>query len=552
MLLRINNNEYEYKNKMSLEEISKDFCSEDKPMIVAACVDNELVELSEIIDKNCEIEWVDLKSSDGIRIYQRTLSFIFIRATMELYRGIEVVIRHSLSKGLYCDFRYDRDLSEKDINSIKDRMNEIIASNEIIKKEVVKRDEARQIFENLEFNAKAEILKYRDSDQINIYSCGWIKNYFYGYMLPNVSYVKYFNLIKYDKGVILAHPTSEVPMGLPEFEEHKKIAQIFRESEEWGEIVSVGNVSSLNKAIEENKYKELMILGEALHEKKIAKISDIITKENKRIILIAGPSSSGKTTLANRLRIQLKVNRLDPITISTDDYFVDREFTPLDENGDYDFETIKAVDVELFNKHLTQLLNGEEVEMPEFNFIEGKKEYNGRVLKITKEQPIIIEGIHGLNEILTKDIPKEVKYKIYISALTQLNIDDHNRIPTTDSRLIRRMVRDSKFRGHSAKRTIELWSSVRRGEERNIFPFQEEADIVFNSALSYELSLLKKHAMPILREVDKNSKEYKEAKRLMKFLSYFEDIEDDSLVPVTSILKEFIGGSYFTDNEGKK
>ena len=532
---------------ITLEQLACDFIVDDQPMIVAAMVDNKLRELFHVVDYDAQVEWITLKQSDGIRMYQRTLSFVFIRAAMEVFRNIHVNVRHSLSKGLYCDFDYHRELTEDDVLKIKERMTEIIKKGEVIHKDSVSVDQARTIFEDLEFRSKARLLKYRDHDFINIYTCGWIKNYFYGYMLPNVSYLTCFDVIKYDQGVILRHPTVQTPMALPEFEEHPKLAAIFRESEAWGDIVSVSNVFELNDEIEKDNFKELMILGEALQEKKVAQIADQITELNKRVILIAGPSSSGKTTFANRLRIQLKVNGYDPITLSTDDYFVDRAFTPLDENGDYDYESIDAVDVKLFNKILAGLVAGEEVELPVYNFIEGKKEFKGKMLQIHENQPIIIEGIHGLNEKLTDQISGEHKFKIYISALTQLNIVDHNRIPTTDSRLIRRIVRDSKYRGHDAMRTIEMWPSVRRGEERNIFPYQEEADVMYNSALSFELAVLKKHAEPLLEEIPETAEQYKEAKRLLKFLSYFESIDDDSLVPITSILKEFIGGSYFTE-----
>lgn len=537
----------EYDQPIQLEEISRNFQREDQPLIVAALVNNKLRELFTVIDDDATVEWVDLTQSDGIRIYQRTLAFVFIRATMELYREVHVNVRHSLSKGLYCDFDYYRSLTADDIDKIKVRMQEIINTGEIIHKDSVSIDEARQIFEDLEFKSKAKLLKYREHDHINIYTSGWLRNYFYGYMMPNVSYLKYFDVILYDQGVILRHPITSSPFGLPELEEHPKLAAIFKESERWGDIASVGNVFELNDEIEKGNYKELMILGEALHEKKVAAIADEITRLDKKVILIAGPSSSGKTTFANRLRIQLMVNGLEPITLSTDDYFVNREFTPLDENGDPDFETIDAVDVEQFNIDLSNLIQGKVVELPTFNFIVGQREYNGKTLQIHEHQPIIIEGIHGLNEKLTAQIASEHKFKIYISALTQLNIDDHNRIPTTDSRLIRRIVRDSKYRGHSALKTLNIWASVRRGEERNIFPFQEEADVMFNSALSFELAVLKKHAEPLLEAIREDQPEYTEAKRLLKFLSYFESIDDDSLVPITSILKEFIGGSYFTE-----
>lgn len=536
-----------YDQPVTLEDIAKTYQKEDEPMIVAAIVNNKMKELFKEVDEDSEISWLDLSSSDGIRIYQRTLAFVFIRAAMEVFRGLHVNVRHSLSKGLYCDFDYNRELSEKDIQKIQVRMDEIVASKEVIHKASVSLEEARMIFEDLEFHSKAKLLKYREHQFINIYTCGWLKNYFYGYMMPNVKYLKYYEVVKYDQGVILRHPTIDTPMSLPYFEKHPKISKIFRESETWGDIVSVSNVFELNDEIEKDHYKELMILGEALHEKKVAEIADDITQLDKKVILIAGPSSSGKTTFANRLRIQLKVNGYDPITLSTDDYFVNREFTPIDEEGKPDFESIDAVDVKQFNEDLSNLIEGREVELPTFNFISGKREYNGRVLKIHENQPIIIEGIHGLNEKLTSKISHGHKFKIYISALTQLNIDDHNRIPTTDSRLIRRIVRDSKYRGNDAKKTLEIWPSVRRGEERNIFPYQEEADVMFNSALSFELAILKKHAEPLLESIKEDEKEYTEAKRLLKFLSYFESIDDDSLVPVTSILKEFIGGSYFTE-----
>lgn len=537
----------EFNEAVSLESIASTCQNEEAPQIVAAMVNNKMRELFYEVDHDCDISWITLKQSDGIRIYQRTLSFLFIRAAMEVFRGLHVNVRHSLSRGLYCDFDYTRELDSSDVLKIKLRMDEIIANGEVIHKDSVPVEEAKQIFEDLEFRTKAKLLKYREHDFINIYTCGWIKNYFYGYMLPNVNFIKCYDVIKYDSGVILRHPTTFSPMALPVFEEHKKLAQTFRDSESWGDIASVGNVFELNDEIEKGNYKELMILGEALQEKNVAKIADMITKAKKKVILIAGPSSSGKTTFANRLRIQLKVNGFDPITLSTDDYFVEREFTPIDENGDYDFESIDAVDVNQFNIDLAGLVAGKNVELPTFNFITGSREYNGRMLQIHENQPIIIEGIHGLNERLTNQIDGEHKFKIYISALTQLNIDDHNRIPTTDSRLIRRIVRDSKYRGHDALTTIKIWPSVRRGEEKNIFPFQEEADVMFNSALSFELAVLKKHAEPLLKSIPETADEYKEAKRLLKFLSYFESIDDDTLVPITSILKEFIGGSYFTE-----
>lgn len=547
MEIKVNDKMVIIEEPISLEALSLTYQKDDEPMIVAAIVNNVLKELFAVVSPGDDIKWLTLKDSDGIRIYQRTLVFLFIRATMELHRELHVNVRHSLSKGVYCDFDYHRMLSVEDIDRIKERMSELIRNKEPITKAAVSLEEAKRIFEDLNFHSKAKLLKYRLHDSTNIYTCGWLKNYFYGYMMPNMSYIKTFDVMPYDDGVILRHPTTSSPLELPLFEEHKKLAKIFRESEKWGEITSLNKVHGLNEKIEENNYKEVMILGEALHEKKVATIADAITKNHKKIVLIAGPSSSGKTTFANRLRIQLMVNGLNPVTLSTDNYFVNRVNTPLDEHGEFDYESIDAVDVKQFNHDLALLLEGKKVELPTYNFIKGEREYNGNFLEVHEREPIIIEGIHGLNNKLTSEIEPSYKFKIYISALTQLNIDDHNRIPTTDSRLIRRIVRDSKFRGHDALTTLKMWDSVRRGEEKNIFPFQEEADMMFNSALSFELAILKKHAEPLLLKVPESCKEYKEAKRLLKFLSYFKSIEEDELVPITSILKEFIGGSYFTE-----
>ena len=545
--IRIGNVIIKLPEPLKLEILAEKYQEKNKPLIVAALVNNKLRELSYKVFEDANITWVDLSMSDGVRIYQRTLSFIFIRAAMELFRGIHVNVRHSLSKGLYCDFEYDRELTVSDIEKIKERIKEIILKEEEISKESIEVGEAKTIFEDLEFKSKANLLKYRKHDYINIYTSGWIKNYFYGYMLPNTKYIKIFDVIKYDQGVILRHPLTDSTNKIPEFEEHKKLAKIFKESEAWGDIVSVKNVFELNEYVETDNHKELMILGEALQEKKVVQIADQISELNKKVILIAGPSSSGKTTFANRLRIQLMVNGYDPITLSTDNYFVERELTPCDENGEYNFESIDAIDVQQFNEDLSNLLLGKEVHLPTFDFVTGSREYKGNILQIKDNQQIIIEGIHGLNEKLTEKIEKKDKFKIYISALTQLNIDDHNRIPTTDSRLIRRIVRDSKHRGYDALKTLQIWPSVRRGEEKNIFPYQEMADVIFNSALSFELAILKKHAEPLLKVINESEKVYAEAKRLLKFLSYFISIDDDSLVPVTSILKEFIGGSYFTE-----
>lgn len=528
-----------------LEKIVQEQRKPDEPLVVAALYNNQLKELSSTVTEDGTIEFIDLTSLDGIRIYQRSLAFVLIRAAMELFYGIGITVEHSLNKGLYFELHYSHELSEQDIADIKKRMTEIIERDEPFVKESITKAEASELFERHHMESKKKLLKYRESETINVYNLGWLKNYFYGYMVPSTGYLRIFDIKKYGAGLILLHPTKFNPFELPVYEEHPKLASIYKEAEDWGKILEMEFVANLNERIEASESAEYARIAEALHEKKIAQIADLITESHKRLILIAGPSSSGKTTFANRLRIQLKVNGLRPITISTDDYFVNRADTPLDEKGEYDFESIDAVDVNLFNDNLSRLLAGEEVEMPDFNFKTGSREYNGRKMKIGADQPIIIEGIHGLNEKLTSKIKKKDKFKIYISALTSLSIDDHNRIPTTDTRLIRRIVRDAQHRGHSAQTTIHLWPSVRRGEEQNIFPYQEEADVMFNSALAHELAVLKKHAVPLLEQIDESSPEYPEAKRLLKFFTYFLSIEDDSIVPITSILREFVGGSCF-------
>lgn len=526
-------------------ELAKQFNSEEQGQIVALRINNTIKELSYPLTSDMSLEWIDITDMDGVRIYQRSLSFVLIRSAMELFEGIQVTVEHSLNKGLYFEFNYTRPLTEGDVEQIKKRMMEIIERDEPFVKEKVEKETAAQYFEKFKMQPKKALLKYRTQDFINLYSLGWLKNYFYGYMVPSTGYLKVFDLKAFGEGVVLLFPNKYSLKALPQYVEQPKIAQIYKESEDWGKILGVAFVADLNDWITERNVDEIMRVQEALQEKKIAQIADQITASQKRLVLIAGPSSSGKTTFANRLMVQLKVNGLKPITLSTDDYFVDREFTPLDEEGKFDFESIDSVDVDMFNQNLAALLRGEDVALPTFNFRLGKREYLGKHLQIQPDQTIIIEGIHGLNERLTASIDKKDKFKIYISALTTLSIDEHNRIPTTDTRLLRRIVRDNRSRGYSALTTIGQWPSVRRGEERNIFPFQEEADVMFNSAMVHELAVLKKYAQPLLIDIDETKPEYSEAKRLLKFLSYFKSIDDEKQIPPTSILREFIGGSSF-------
>ncbi|MGM0379114.1 MAG: nucleoside kinase [Bacillota bacterium] len=533
---------------MSKDILLKDLANEvrNQYKIVVAKVNGQLKELTSYVSSDDKIEFIDLTDMDGIRIYQRGLSYLLIRATKEIYPEIELKISHSLSKGLFFEVSYEnRSFTKKHVKKIKRKMKEIVKKDEDFIKIKVSSKKAKKLFNQMNMETKTDLLDYRKYCYINLYKNGNMQKYFFGYMVPSTGYLDIFDLTFYDGGIILRHPTIDTPNSIPKFVESPNIAQIFSEYTKWAGIHNCNYVSNLNNIIKNNNQKDLILLAEALHSRKIIEIADKIIKKNKRVILIAGPSSSGKTTFAKRLKTQLKVDGVNPVMLSTDDYFVSRDETPIDENGEYDFEAIEAVDLDLFNKHLNDLLQGKKVEIPSFDFEKGQKNYNGDFLQINKNQPIIIEGIHGLNPKLTFDIFEKEKFKIYISALTQLNIDKHNRIPTTDARLIRRIVRDNNYRGISVQETINRWASVRRGEEKNIFPYQEDADIMFNSAIVYELAIMKKHVEPLLLQITKGEKAYLEAKRLLKFIQYFETIDDDSLVPRNSILKEFIGGSIY-------
>ncbi|HBG15642.1 MAG TPA: AAA family ATPase, partial [Firmicutes bacterium] len=415
-----------------------------------------------------------------------------------IFPDCRVKIMYSLSKGLYGELEIGRHVMEKDLRRVEERMKEIIAADEKIEKIKVSLEEAIQFFKQEGLTDKVNLMNYKQLPEVSVYRSGWYHDYYFGYMLPSTGFLKEFELVFHLPGFILRFPSEHSQEKVPPFVEQRKLSRVFYEYEKWGQVLQVSDVASLNRIVEEGKGGDLIRLAEALQEKKIAQIADEITKERERIrvVMIAGPSSSGKTTFAQRLSIQLRVNGVKPISLSLDDYFVSREFTPLNEKGEPDFEALEAIDLKLFNEQLADLIMGEKVEIPRFNFMQGKREYRGEILQIRPDQPIIIEGIHGLNEKLTQSVPKDRKFKVYISALTQLNMDNHNRIPTTDNRLIRRIVRDSQFRSHDALTTLRLWPAVRRGEEKNIFPFQEEADIMFNSALIYELAILKRYVEP--------------------------------------------------------
>ncbi len=531
----------------SLYSILKREYGDDYISYLGAKVNNKVQALDYAkLNENDKVKFFDITDRDGRRIYIRTLSLIYIKACKDIFSGIEVEIKHSLNKGLYTELNNKDLITKNQLDSIKNRMNEIIEAKQPINSICISVMEAQEIFRKQSMEDKVELLNYRKEEFVNIYELDGYYDTFYGHIAPNTEVIDKFDLRLFYPGIILNFPTVESNFELPEHIEHKKLFKVFKEAEDWGEIMNVGYVGALNKKIENDTIDDMIRINEALHEKKIAYIADAIASDkNIKIVLIAGPSSSGKTTFAQRLSIQLRVNGKKTYAISLDDYFVDRHLTPKDENGDFDFETIKALDIDLFNEHLLSLMSCEAVNIPVFNFVKGMREYTREPVTLTEDHVIIIEGIHGLNDELTKQIPQMNKFKIYISALTQLNIDNHNRISTSDLRLIRRIVRDNTHRGNNALKTLQLWSNVVRGAEKYIFPFQENADAIFNSALVYELCVLKKYVEPVLMEIEKGSEYYAERQRLLRFLSYFKTIENEDAIPNTSIVREFIGGSCF-------
>lgn len=517
--------------------------------ILAVRVNQQVKELTTVLDEDCRVEFLDMRTHAANLIYQRSLSLIYLKAVEDILGSVRVIIENSLNKGLYTDIILPEAITQEQVEAVSARMQELIDQNLPIHKASYPREEAIEILRKKGYTKKAELLEGRPMlETATLYELDGYQNFFFGEMVPSTGYIKYFELKKYRRGVILRFPYPSDPAKVPEYFDETKLCMAFGESKKWHDLLDVAFLSDLNRKVDENQFKEIVLLSEALHEKKIAEIADEICRGGKRIVLIAGPSSSGKTTFARRLCIQLKVNGRKPLYLGTDDYFVDRAYTPLDENGEPDYESLETVEIPMFNDHMNRLLAGQSVDLPEFDFIDGKKEFGKRITSLEANQPIVIEGIHALNQELTKYIDDEWKYRIYISPFVQLNMDNHNRIATTDARMIRRMVRDHLYRGKNAKVTIEEWPKVRKGEDKNIFPFNGEADVLFNSALSYELSILKKYAMPLLEAVSPDEPEYSEALRLKKMLFFVESVEDDSVVPNNSILKEFIGGSIFIED----
>ena len=533
--------------EMTLLELVQEVQKKGEPLIVAARVDNVLRDLQTPVGDFHTIELVDTRSEFGRRIYRRSVVFLLIMAVRELYPEAEVVVQFTAHKGLYCAIQSPFDVTERVVLELEQRMREIVAENRPIVKKRLQREEVVQLFKKSEQIEKANLVMSLETEKASLYYCGEFYDYLFGPMVSATGVLDKFALDAMPGGVLLRTPEPSAPEIVPAFKEQPKFGSILMEAERWASVLHCDYVSDLNRYIRRGEVADIIHVSEALHEKKIAEIADHIASNIKelRLILIAGPSSSGKTSFAQRLRIQLRVNGIEPVSISLDDYFRNWEDTPRTKDGAYDFENIGALDVELFNDHLVRLLNGEEVILPHYNFLTGKREVGSEHLSIAPTSPLIVEGIHGLNEALTASVPRGKKFKIYISALTQLNIDAHNRIPTTDARLLRRMVRDYQFRGAYALKTLRQWPNVRAGEEKNIFPFQEEADAMFNSALIYELAVLKRYAVPLLEMVPRDVPEYTKANRLLDFCRCFSDITEEYDIPNNSLLREFIGKSIF-------
>ena len=537
-----------YEENTSLLEISKDFQKDYQEDIILAFVDNKLRELFKTVTKDCTVRFVTTKDSAGRKTYKRGMTLVLLKAIHDEIGNLnveKVLVEYSIGSGYYCEIKSDAILDEALIDRIEARMRKIIADDIPFQKRSITTDEAIELFKNYRMYDKEKLFRYRRVSKANIYKLGGFEDYFYGYMPPRTGMLQYFKLYKYDDGLIMQLPSDEDPRLVPPFEPRHKLFGVLKESNRWGNTMKIETVGALNDVICKGGINDLILVQEALQEKKIGEIAErIVANRTNKFIMISGPSSSGKTTFSHRLSIELRTHGMNPLPIALDNYFVDRMNTPLDAEGNPNFECLEAIDIEQFNNDMMKLLNGERVELPSYNFKLGKREYKGNYQQLGEDDILVIEGIHGLNDKLSHSLPKESKFKIYISALTQLNIDEHNRIPTTDGRLIRRMVRDARTRGIAAKDTIAMWPSVRRGEEENIFPFQEEADVMFNSALIYELAILKLYAEPILFGIDRECPEYVEAKRLLKFLDYFIGVSPEE-VPRNSIIREFVGGSYF-------
>lgn len=546
--VKINGEERQYPQGATYEDVANDYQQEYENLIALAARDGKIRELFKKLTRDCEVTFFTLKDDVGNKTYVRSATMLFLKAVFDVC-GREAAqgcrVEFAIGNGSYISPKGKINVTEENAAKIRNRMRELVEAKTPFLKRSYSLDNAMELFRKEGMKDKEKLFRYRRGSFVNIYEMDGYYDYYYGYMLPNAGYVKWFDVIAYEDGFMLLLPDKKDPTHVKPFQERKLLFRTLKESEEWGKEIGIETVGDLNDQICRGSLSELILVQEAQQERKIGEIAkSIVDRGGVKFVMIAGPSSSGKTSFSHRLSIQLKTLGKTPHPIALDDYFVNREFTPRDENGDYNFECLEAIDVKQFNDDMCRLLAGERVELPSFNFKTGKREYKGNFKQLGPDDILVIEGIHGLNEKTSYALPEESKYKIYISALTNINIDEHNRIPTTDGRLLRRMVRDARTRGADARRTIDMWASVRRGEEQNIFPFQEDADAMFNSVLIYELAVLKQFAEPLLFQIDKGEPEYYEAKRLLKFLEYFLGVTSESL-PNNSLCREFVGGSCF-------
>lgn len=546
--IRIDGKEHYYEDGIKYEVVAEQHQNDYMSQIALVTVNGKIRELMKRVDRDCDLTFITCGDAIGHKTYVRTAIMLMMKAVKDV-AGMEaaanVKVEFAIGAGYYCAFRNGLKLDAAMIEKVKDRMGELVDMDLLVTKKAYPAEEAVALFAENGMKDKVSLFRYRRSSNINVYCMGDYYDYYYGYMMPSTGYVRHFDLFAYEEGMILLLPEQEDPENLPEFKPRKKLFQTLIATGAWGEELGIDTVGDLNDQICSGSIADMILVQEALQERRIGEIArDIARREGVKFVMIAGPSSSGKTTFSHRLSIQLRTYGLKPHPIALDNYYVNHEDTPRDEDGKPDFECLEALDVEQFNKDMTALLAGETVQLPTFNFKTGKREYSGKTTKLGEDDILVIEGIHGLNEKMSYTLPAESKYKIYISALTTLNVDEHNRIPTTDNRLLRRIVRDARTRGSSAARTISMWSSVRRGEEQYIFPFQEEADAMFNSALIYELAVIKQYAEPLLFGIGKEEPEYHEAKRLLKFLEYFLGVSSEEL-PKNSLCREFVGGSCF-------
>ena len=546
--IKIKGTERFYEEGVQYELIAEQYQNECTSQIALVEINGKIQELMKRVNRDCELKFITYEDDIGHKTYVRSAIMLMMKAIKDV-AGMEMAIntkvQFTIGPGYYCGFRNGMSMDAATIERVKNRMGELADMDLLVTKKAYPTEDAVALFRELGMKDKVSLFRYRRSSNINVYCLGDYYDYYYGYMLPSTGYIRYFDLFPYEEGLILLLPEKEEPEKLPEFVPKKKLFHTLMTTSDWSKDMGIDTVGDLNDQICQGNIADMILVQEALQERRIGEIArDIARRDGVKFVMIAGPSSSGKTSFSHRLSIQLRTYGLKPHPIGLDNYYLNHDKTPLDDAGNPDYECLEALDVEQFNQDMSRLLQGESVELPTFNFKTGKREYRGKITTLGPEDILVIEGIHGLNEKMSYTLPAESKFKIYISALTCLNIDEHNRIPTTDGRLLRRMVRDARTRGTSADKTIAMWPSVRRGEERYIFPFQEEADAMFNSAMTYELAVIKQYAEPLLFNIRKGEPGYHEAKRLLKFLDYFLGVSSEEL-PKNSLCREFVGGSCF-------